>query len=47
MVLMPLQNPEQNRSVQDSEKSWAPLLQDISTLSNIDEQTETWSLEQI
>ena len=28
------QNPEQNRTVQESEKPWAPLLQDISALSN-------------
>ena len=34
------QNPEQNRTVQESEKPWAPLLQDISALSNIEEQDQ-------
>ena len=32
------QNPEQNRTVQEGAKPWAPLLQDISALSNIEEQ---------
>ena len=32
------QNPEQNRTVQEGGRSWAPLLQDISVLSNIEEQ---------
>ena len=30
-------NPEQNRTVQEGGKPWAPLLQDVSTLSNIEE----------